>query len=130
MVIQSAVLDPNAQAYTDDEIVGKVNTAAVAITRADAIDGAALGDCDMDDIADGTTNKGYTDTEKTKLGGIAEGAQPDQSGAEVRDLILALGDTERGLVRTDPSSGQFKVVSIERKADGKFNLKYDDVAEP
>lgn len=130
MVIQSAKLDPNAQAYTDDEIIAKINAAAVAITRTDAIDGAALGDVDLDDIGDSATRAAMSDTEQTKLGGIAVGAQPDQTGAEVRDLILALGDTERGLVITDPGSGQFKVVSIERDPDGKYNLKYDDVAEP
>ena len=150
MVIQSAKLDPNAQAYTDDEIVGKINTAAVAITRVDAIDGAALGAVDSDDISegaankydtgappadldelpDGSTRKAMLDAEKTKLTGIEEDATTDQTGSEVRDLILALGDTERGLVITDPTTGQFKVVSIERDPDGKFNFKYDDVAEP
>lgn len=36
------VLDPNAVAYMDDEIVGKVNAAAVPITRVDAVEDAAL----------------------------------------------------------------------------------------
>jgi len=130
MVIQSAKLDPNAASYTDDEIVGKVNAAAVSITRVDAIDGAALGDVDLDDIDDSATRLAMSDTELTKLIGIEEGATVDQTDEEIRDLILALPDTERGLVITDPTTGQFKVVSIERDPDGKFNLKYDDVAEP
>ena len=37
MAIQSMQLDPNAQAYTDDEIVGKINSATAAITREDAL---------------------------------------------------------------------------------------------
>ena len=130
MTKQSFVLDPNAQSYTDDEIVGKVNAAAAQITRADALAGTALGDCDMDDIAEGATNKAYTDTEKTKLAGVEDSAAADQTGAEVRDLILALSDTERGLVITDPASGQFKVISVERQAAGKMKIDYDDVAEP
>ena len=140
----SFTLDPNAQSYTDDEIVGKVNTASATITR--------VGFTDMDKVSDGSTNKGYTATEQTKLSGIDEGAEAnigeefstaeqskltgiaenatvDQTGAEVRDLILALADTERGLVITDPTSGQFKVISVERLSDGKFNIQYDDVAE-
>ena len=129
MVIQSAKLDPNAASYTDDEIVGKVNSATANITRAAAIDGAALSGVDLDDIGDGATNKGYTATEQSKLSGIDEGAKVDQSGADIRDLILALSDTERGLVVTDPTTGQFKIVSIERDPDGKINIKYDDVAE-
>jgi len=129
MVIQSAKLDPNAQSYTDDEIVGKVNAATTPITRIDAIGGTALGGVDLDDIADSATRLAISDAEVTKLEGIAEGAQPDQTGVEVRDLILALSDTERSLVITDPAVGEFKVVSIERDATGKINLKYDDIAE-
>jgi len=37
MAIVSMQLDPNAQAYTDDEIVGKINSATAAITREDAL---------------------------------------------------------------------------------------------
>lgn len=84
MAIQSMQLDPNAQSYTDDEIVGKVNSATAAISRSDAIDGAALGDCDLDDVADGTTNKGYTGTEQTKLGTIEDSATADQTGGEIK----------------------------------------------
>jgi len=36
------ILDPNAAAYTDDEIVGKVNAATDKINRANAIEPAAL----------------------------------------------------------------------------------------
>lgn len=42
MAIQSMTLDPNAVAYTDDEIVGKVNTATAAITREAALDQDSL----------------------------------------------------------------------------------------
>ena len=37
MAIQSMELDPNATSYTDDEIVGKINTASDSITREDAL---------------------------------------------------------------------------------------------
>jgi len=37
MAIQSFELDPDAQSYTDDEIVGKINTASASITREDAL---------------------------------------------------------------------------------------------
>jgi hypothetical protein len=130
MVKQSFLLDPNAQSYTDDEIVGKVNTATAQITRADAIEGAALGDCDMDDLADGTTNKGYTATEQTKLGTIEDNATADQSATEVRDLIVGLGDNDRQIVITEPSSGEYKVISVQRDSSGKMKVFYDDVAEP
>lgn len=129
MTKQSFTLDPAAQSYTDDEIVVKINASAVAISRVDAIDGAALGDCNLDDLADGSTNKGYTGTEQTKLSGIAESATVDQTGVEVRDLILALADADRGLIATDPAGGEFKVISIERDSTGKLNIQYDDVAE-
>jgi len=37
MAIASFQLDPNAAAYTDDEIVAKVNAATASITREDAL---------------------------------------------------------------------------------------------
>ena len=112
MVIQSAKLDPDAQAYTDDEIVGKVNAAAVAITRGDAIDGSALGGVDSDaiaegaankydtgvppadleDLPDGATRKAMLAAEKTKLGGVEEGATVDQTGAEIKTAYEAEAD--------------------------------------
>lgn len=130
MTKQSFLLDPNAQSYTDDEIVGKVNTATAQVTRADAIEGAALGDCDMDDLADGTTNKGYTATEQTKLGTVEDSATADQTGTEVRDLITGLADNDRQIVITEPASGEFRVISVQRDSTGKMKVFYDDVAEP
>ena len=41
MAIQTEYLDPNAAAYTDDEIVGKVNSASANITRAGSVEGTA-----------------------------------------------------------------------------------------
>ncbi len=150
MTKQSFLLDPNAQAYTDDQIVGKVNAAAVAITRVDAIDGAALGavnsdaiaegaankydtgvpPADLDELADGATRKAISDAEKSKLGGIEEGATVDQTGPEVRDLIVAIADADRKIVITDPITNEFKVIGISRDPDGKLRVEYDDVAEP
>lgn len=37
MAIQTMTIDPNAVAYTDDEIVDKVNAATNSITREDAL---------------------------------------------------------------------------------------------
>jgi len=120
MAKQSFVLDPNAQAYTDDEIVGKLNTATAKVTR--------VGFTDLDKVDEGTTKKSVTDTEKTKLGGIEDNATADQTGAEIRDAVVGLSDTERKIVLTDPQTGEFPVVSVERKSDGKLNVQYDDVA--
>ena len=120
MVKQSFVLDPNAQSYTDDQIVAKVNAATATITR--------VGFTDLDKISDGTTNKSYTDTEKSKLGGVEAGATADQTGAEMRDLIVALADTDRKIVITEPVTNEFKVLSVQRDATGKLKVSYDDVA--
>jgi hypothetical protein len=42
MAIVSMQLDPNAAAYSDNDIVAKVNAATAQITRADAIDTDSL----------------------------------------------------------------------------------------
>jgi len=41
MAIEKIYLDPNATSYTDDEVVGKVNTATANITRASSVSAAA-----------------------------------------------------------------------------------------
>ena len=76
MAIATMTLDPNATSYTDDQIVGKINSASADITRADAVDADAL--------FDGSTNKVFTGTEQTKLTGIEASATADQSGAEIK----------------------------------------------
>jgi len=150
MVKQSFVLDPNAQSYTDDEIVGKVNSATANITRSDSVESAAVDlsgkdtddlsegtgnkydtgapPADLDALADGSTYKKMLATEQTKLGTIEDSATADQSGAEVRDLIVGLSDTTRQIVLTDPTTGQFPVIAVHRAADGKLEVDYDDVA--
>jgi hypothetical protein len=120
MAKMSFTLDPLAASYTDDEIVGKVNAATATITRA--------GFTDLDKISEGSTNKAYTSTEKTKLSGVETGATADQTGLEVRDLIVGLTDADRKIVITDPTTGQYKVLAIHRDAAGKLEVQYDDVA--
>ena len=131
MAIQSMQLDPNAASYTDDEIVGKVNTATANITRASAIDADAL--------FAGTTNKIFTATEETKLEGIAEGATPDQSGDEIITAInggtssitreAALDQDSLNIVKTNPAGGEFSIKNIQRDAAGKMDIEYEDVAK-
>lgn len=130
MAIQSMQLDPNAASYTDDEIVGKINSATADITRADAVD--------ADAIFDGTTNKVYTGTEQTKLGTIEDSATADQTGDEVITAInagsssitreAALSQDDLNIVKTAPVVSEYKVKNIHRDASGKLDIEYDDVA--
>lgn len=112
MTIVEMELDPNAASYTDDQIVGKVNAATANITRAGSIEGTAASALDTDDLSEGLTNKYDTGAPPTDL------ADLDPTAA------TKLGTT----IVTDPQSGEFTVVSIQRKADGKLGTKYDDVA--
>ena len=104
MAIQSFQLDPNAASYTDDQIVGKVNTATAQITRASSVAAAArpiaAGEVDNAALAAGVA--------KTNLD--------------------AMADTARGYIKTAPAAGEFKVVNLQRDATGKLDVDYDDVA--
>ena len=157
MATQSFQLDPNAQSYTDDEIVGKVNTATANITRASSVDAAArpigAGEVGNDEI------EAAAGIEKSKLASleiadtdVASGAAIAKSklaalnivdadvdaGAAIggsklastaaKDNLDALADTARGYVKTDPQSGEFKVIAVQRDATGKLDVDYDDVA--
>lgn len=103
MAIANMVIDPDAQSYTDDEIVDKVNAATANITRANSVDVAARPIADLE-----ITNP------KLAVG---------TSKANLDDM----GDTDRGYIKTVPTTGQFNVISVERAVDGKLNIQYDDV---
>lgn len=115
MAIQSMQLDPNAQAYTDDEIVGKVNSATANITRASSVSAAArpiaAGEVDTTELADGAVESGKLDT------GVAKAN------------LDSMDDTARGYVKTAPTTGEYKVVSLQRDSAGKLDIDYDDVAQ-
>jgi len=62
----------------------------------------------------------------SKLAGIAEGAQVNPADLAALDSAAA---TKLGkAVITNPTTGQFNVVSVQRDADGKLQVSYDDVA--
>ncbi len=103
MAIQTMLLDPNAVAYTDDQIVGKVNTATATISRASSVTAAAR-------------PIGSGEVSNTELA----------SGAAKANLD-ALADTVRGYIKTSPIATQFPVISIQRTAAGLQEVKYDDV---
>ena len=104
MAIQTLELDPAATSYTDDEIVNKINLATNQITRASS---------------------------------VASSARPIES-AEVTNTELAVGtakanldamaDLDRAYIKTDPDTGQGKVISLAAKlSNGKVIVTYDDV---
>ena len=114
MAIVQMLLDPNAASYTDNEIVGKVNTATANITRASSVSAAArpiaaleVGTAEL--AANAVTNaKAATTLAKANLD--------------------AMADLDRGYIKTDPSVGQFKVIAVQRATDGKLEADYDNVA--
>lgn len=165
MAIQSMQLDPNAASYTDDEIVGKVNSATTDITREDAVN--------ADAVFDGTTNKAFTGTEQTKLGTVEDSATADQTGGEIKtayeaeanaytdtkdtkltgieadatadqtgDEIVsginagstaitreaALSQDDLNIIKTNPTTGEYKIKNIHRDSTGKADIEYEDVA--
>lgn len=120
MAIQEMELDPNAAAYTDDEIVGKVNAATDKVTRADSVEIVA--------ILESATEKLMSADEKTKLTSIEDNAKDDQTGAEIQTAVLGLADADRKLIKTDPQSNEFTVLALQRKSTGNLGIKYDDVA--
>lgn len=137
MAIQSSTLDPGAQSYTDDEIVAKVNAAAAQITRANAVAAAARPIADLEV----TDAKIATGAIKTKLGGEIDGnklvsaslaaaagvTNAQVAAGQAKASLDAMADTARGYIKTSPTTGQFKVVAVERQADGKYKFDFDDV---
>ena len=115
MGIVKDYLDPNATTYTDDEIVGKVNSATANLTRAGCIEGTAVSALDSDDIGEGSSNKYDTGVPLTAV--------------QTKDAIVAMDDDDRELIISRPTTGQFKVYAIQRHTDGKTETERSDVAE-
>lgn len=132
MAIQEMELDPNAASYTDDQIVGKVNTATTNITRAGSIEGTAASALDSDDIGEGASNKYDTGVPPSTTDDLTEGASNKYDTGvpptDLADLDSTAADKLATSVITDPQSGEFTVLSIQRKANGNLGTKYDDVA--
>ncbi len=130
MGIEKVYLDPNAQTYSDNEIVGKVNTAGVNITRAGSVEAAArpieTGEVGATELA----AEEFTTAEQTKLTGIDENAKDDQTGEEIRDSVVALADDDRKIVITRAQTGQKKIYAIQGHTDGKQETEQSDTVEP
>ena len=86
MAIQSFQLDPNAASYTDDQIVGKINSASANITRASSVSAAARplasGEAATNLDAMSDTARGYIKTSPTP-GEFPVVAIQRQSGGEL-----------------------------------------------
>ena len=123
MAIVSMQLDPNAASYTDDEIVGKINSATATISRAAAIDAAALSGIDTDDIAEGSSNL-YEAGAMT--GDAIITAINGGSSSITREDALSQDDLN--IVKTNPAAGEFSIKYIQRQTDGKLDIDYDNVA--
>ena len=115
MAKASFQLDPAAVVYTDDDIVGKVNSASANISRAGAVTAAARpiesGEVDTTELADGAVESGKLDA------GVAKAN------------LDTMTETDRGYIKTDPAVGEFKVLAIHRDSAGKLDIDYDDEAE-
>jgi len=102
--IQSMLLDPNAPAFTDNQIIDKINAATNNITRAASVVAVA----------------------RPLVAGEVTTVELDPTA--IKDNLDALVDITRAYLKTNPITGEFKITSIHRRADGKLELEYDDVA--
>lgn len=84
----------------------------------------------QDDLPDGVTHVQYPVADETKLAGIEENAKGDQTGAEIRDSVVALGDDDRKIVITRPTSGNKKVYATNvNGTDDKLEIEHSDTPE-
>ncbi len=115
MALEKVYLDPNAQTYSDDEIVGKINAASVNITRAGSVEAAArpieASEVDTTELADGAV----------------ESAKVDAGVAKAN--LDAMADLDRGYILSRPVAGQKKIVAIQTHSDGQQEIEQNDTAE-
>ncbi|KKL18872.1 hypothetical protein LCGC14_2471180 [marine sediment metagenome] len=106
MALATFVIDPAAAIpLTGDEIIAKINTDTVnPITRASSVSAAA-----RPLVADEVSDVELTAT-------------------AAKDNLSAMADIDRGFVRTQPTSGEFPIINVQRDATGQLEVEYDDVA--
>ncbi len=114
MTIASFQLDPNAQALTDDQIVDKINAASNDITRAGSVDPSAR---PIEALEVGTTELAANAVTNAKA-----------EATLAKDNLNAMADTSRGYIKTEPVTGEFPVINVQRDAGGLLDVEYDDVA--
>lgn len=104
MAIQIMVIDPNAGTMSGDEIIAAINEdSTTTISKASVVDAAAR------PIVDGEVTSAKLDD------GVA------------KDNLDAMADVERGYVKTNPGSGEYPVIAVQRDSSGYFEVEYDDV---
>lgn len=52
-----------------------------------------------------------------------------ETGATIRDKLVALSDTERRVVITSPEAAEHKVIDVHRNASDNLEYTYDDIPE-
>lgn len=114
MAIQSFQIDPDATALSDDDHVAAINNASAVITRANSVDPAAR------PIEAGEVGTTELDSESVTISKLASDA--------AKGNLDALSDTARGYVKTNPVSGEFPVIAVQRDSFGDLDVEYDDVA--
>ncbi len=141
MALASITLDPAAEvnpASTDELTEGSTNKYDTGVPPSDTdqlAEGAAnkydtgVPPADLEELPDGATRKAMMDAEKTKLAGVEADAKDDQTGEEVRDLVVALGDADRKIVVTNPQTGECKAIAAQMDSELKLRVDYDDVPE-
>lgn len=114
MAILSFQLDPNAIALTDNDIVTKINSATIDITRAGSVDPSAR---PIALLEIGTAE-------------LAANAVTNAKAAVTlaKDNLNAMSDIARQYIKTNPVIGEFPVTGIQRDALGNMDVEYDDVA--
>lgn len=48
---------------------------------------------------------------------------------EIRDALLSLPDNERKFIVTDPATGEHKILSLRRNADGLVEYDFESIPE-
>ena len=72
----------------------------------------------------------YTDDEiVTKVNAATtKVAAASLAAGAAKTSLDAMSDTTRGYISTNPQTGEFPVVFLQRTSDGKLDVDYDDVA--
>jgi hypothetical protein len=119
MALQNLTLDPNAATYTGDQMLTAINGATGTIA-------AARRPLQASEVTSSILATGAVTASAIVTGTITSALL---AAGVAKANLDAMAATARGYIQTSPTTGQYKVVAVQRDSAGKLQVTFDDVAQ-
>lgn len=128
-VASGAGIDDNATSTSSTWSSSKTDSEITSASTADRARTNHTGTQSADTLTDGTTNKAYLATERTKLSGIAAGATANSTDAQLRDRSTHTGTQTVSTLSDFTSSLNAALAALKDEILGGAGAAFDTLGE-